>query len=61
MTSARSVLAAMLAEAGGLPQSPTPARPDSPNEAPKRDKFYHSLDEVNLLEGLSSGTHIFVP
>lgn len=49
LTLARSVLADMLAEAGG--QSPTPARPDSLSDAHKRDNFCHGLDKVNLLRG----------
>ncbi|KAH9953511.1 TRAPP trafficking subunit Trs65-domain-containing protein [Lactifluus volemus] len=53
MTPARSVLAAMVAAAGGFPESPPPVRQESFNDENKRDKSYHSLDEVNLLEGLS--------
>jgi hypothetical protein len=56
MTPARSVLAAMVAAAGGFPEPLPPVRPESFNEANKCDKSYHSLDEVNLLEGLSLGT-----
>jgi hypothetical protein len=59
MTPARSELAAMLAAAGGLPQYPTPPRPEPLSD--EREEFYHGLDEVNLLEGLSSGTLIFAP
>jgi hypothetical protein len=60
MTPARSVLAAMVAAAGGFPESPPPARQESFNDENKRDKSYHSLDEVNLLEGLSLGTPFFL-
>lgn len=57
MTPARAVLAAMLMEAGGLPES----QPSAPTESfnGEIDKSYHGLDEVNLLWGLSSGTSIF--
>jgi hypothetical protein len=61
MTRARSALADMLTAAGGLPRSPKPALPESNNDANESEKFYHGLDEVNLLEGLSLGTHIFPP
>jgi hypothetical protein len=55
-TPARAVLAAMLKEAGGLPES----RPSAPTESfnDEMDKTYLGLDEVNLLWGLSSGTYI---
>lgn len=52
MTPARSVLASMLMEAGGLPESqPSATMVSFDNEI---DKSYHGLDEVNLLWGLSS-------
>jgi hypothetical protein len=57
MTSARAVLAAMLMETGGLPEFQPSAPMESFND--EIDKSYHGLDEVNLLWGLSSGTHIF--
>ena len=57
MTPARAVLASMLMEAGGLPESQPSAPMVSFND--EIDKSYHLLDEVNLLCGLSSGTHIF--
>ena len=56
-TPARAVLAAMLKEAGGLPESQPSAPMESFNE--ETEKTYHGLDEVNLLWGLSSGTRIF--
>jgi hypothetical protein len=57
MTPARAVLASMLMEAGGLPESqPSAPMVSFDNEI---DKSYHGLDEVNLLWGLSSGTHVF--
>jgi hypothetical protein len=57
MTPARAVLASMVMEAGGLPES----RPSVPMVSfdDEIDKSYHGLDEVNLLWGLSSGTHVF--
>jgi hypothetical protein len=58
MTPARSVLAAMLLAAGGLPTSPASASTEPFSSAQEYDKFYHGLDEVNLLEGLSAGTHL---
>ncbi|KAH9171162.1 hypothetical protein EDB89DRAFT_1907177 [Lactarius sanguifluus] len=54
MTPARSVLAEMLLAAGGLPKSPASASADPFTSAQEYDKFYHGLDEVNLLEGLSA-------
>ncbi|KAI9465379.1 TRAPP trafficking subunit Trs65-domain-containing protein [Lactarius psammicola] len=54
MTPARSVLAAMLLAAGGLPKSPASAGTEPFTSAQEYDKFYHGLDEVNLLEGLSA-------
>ena len=57
MTPARAVLAAMLKEAGGLPESQPSAPAQSFNDETERS--YHGLDEVNLLWGLSSGTLIF--
>ena len=59
MTPARSVLAAMLLAAGGLPKSPASASTEPFTNAQEYDKFYHGLNEVNLLEGLSAGTHPF--
>lgn len=56
MTPARAALAAMLMEAGGFPESQASAPMESFND--ETDKSYHGLDEVNLLWGLSSGTHI---
>lgn len=58
ITPARAVLASMLVKAGGLPESQPSAPMVSPSNA-EIDKSYHVLDEVNLLCGLSSGTHIF--
>jgi hypothetical protein len=57
MTPGRAVLASMLMEAGGLPES----QPSAPMVSfdDEIDKSYHGLDEVNLLWGLSSGTHVF--
>lgn len=49
----------MVAAAGGFPESPPPVQ-QSFNDASKCDKSYHSLDEVNLLEGLSLGTPFFL-
>jgi hypothetical protein len=57
VTPARAVLAAMLKEAGGLPESQPSAPTQSFND--ETEKSYHGLDEVNLLWGLSSGTRIF--
>lgn len=57
MTPGRAVLASMLMEAGGLPESQPSALMVSLDD--EIDKSYHGLDEVNLLWGLSSGTHIF--
>ena len=57
MTPARAVLASMLIEAGGLPESQPSAPIASVDD--EIDKSYHVLDEVNLLWGLSSGTHVF--
>ena len=57
MTPARVVLASMLMESGGLPESQPSAPIVSVDD--EIDKSYHGLDEVNLLWGLSSGTHIF--
>ncbi|KAH8996441.1 TRAPP trafficking subunit Trs65-domain-containing protein [Lactarius hatsudake] len=54
MTPARSVLAEMLLAAGGLPKSPASASAEPFTSAQEYDKFYHGLDEVNLLEGLSA-------
>lgn len=54
MTPARSVLATMLLAAGGLPESPVSASTEPFTSAQEYDKFYHGLDEVNLLEGLSA-------
>ena len=47
----------MLMEAGGLPGS----QPSAPmvSVIDEIDKSYHGLDEVNILWGLSSGTHVF--
>jgi hypothetical protein len=56
ITPARAVLAAMLKEAEVLPGFSPPALTQSSNDAYESDKFYHRIDEVNLLEGLSSGT-----
>jgi hypothetical protein len=56
MTPARAVLASMLMEAGGLPESQPSAPMVSVDD--EIDKSYHVLDEVNLLWGLSSGTHV---
>lgn len=57
MTPARAVLATMLMEAGGLPESQPSAPMESFND--EVDKSYHGLDEVNLLWGLTSGTRVF--
>jgi hypothetical protein len=57
MTLASSVLTAMLLAAGGLPKPPESASTEPFPSAQEFDKFYHGLDEVNLLEGLSAGTH----
>ena len=54
MTPARAVLASMLMESGGLPESQPSAPMVSSDD--DIDKSYHGLDEVNLLWGLSSGT-----
>lgn len=61
LTPARAVLAAMFKEAGGHPDLPQSARTVSFDDVPGMDNFYHGLDEVNLLEGLSSGIHILAP
>lgn len=57
MTPARAVLASMLMEAGGLPES----QPSAPTVSfgDEIGKSYHGLNEVNLLCGLSSGIHVF--
>ncbi|KAI9437616.1 TRAPP trafficking subunit Trs65-domain-containing protein [Lactarius indigo] len=54
MTPARSALAAMLLAAGGLPKSPASGNAEPFASAQEYDRFYHGLDEVNLLEGLSA-------
>ncbi|KAH8993508.1 TRAPP trafficking subunit Trs65-domain-containing protein [Lactarius akahatsu] len=54
MTPARSALAEMLLAAGGPPKSPASASAEPFTSAQEYDKFYHGLDEVNLLEGLSA-------
>jgi hypothetical protein len=55
MTSARATLAAMFQRAGSHPEL-SPAKPiESFDHAYEIDKFYHGLDEVNLLEGLNLG------
>jgi len=56
ITPARAVLAAMFKEAEVLPEFSPPVRTQSSNNAYESDKFYHGIVEVNLLEGLSSGT-----
>ena len=56
MSPARSVLAAVVAAAGGFTISPPSELLKIFNDTNKRDKSYHSLDEVNLLVGLSLGT-----
>ena len=61
LTPARAVLAAMFKEAGGHPDLPQSARTVSFDDMHDIDKSYHGLDEVNLLEGLSSGIHILSP
>ena len=57
MTPARNVLAAMLLAAGGFPKSLESASAEPHTKAPEHEKFYHGLDEVNLLEGLSAGAY----
>ena len=57
MTPASSVLTEMLLAAGGLPKPPASASTEPFPSAQEYDKFYHGLDEVNFLEGLSAGTH----
>jgi len=61
LTPARAVLAAMFKKAGGHLDLPQSARMASFDDAPDLDNSYHGLDEVNLLEGLSSGIHILAP
>ena len=61
VTPARAVLAAMYKEAGGHLELQHSARTDSFDDAHETNTSYHGLDEVNLLEGLSSGTHILGP
>ena len=46
----------MLLAVGGLPKIPASAGTE-PFNTQEYDKFYHGLDEVNLLEGLSAGIH----
>jgi hypothetical protein len=57
MTPARAVLTSMLMDVGGLPESEPFAPMMSFDD--EIDTSYHGLDEVNLLWGLSSGTHVF--
>jgi hypothetical protein len=57
MTPASSVLTAMLLAAGGLSKPPASASTEPSPSAQEYDKFYHGLDEVNLLEGLSAGAN----
>jgi len=61
LTPARAVLAAMFKEAGGHPDLPQSAHTASFDDAHDINNSYHGLDEVNLLEGLSSGIHILAP
>jgi hypothetical protein len=61
MTPARAVLLTMYKEAGGQLELPKSAGTEAFNDAREIDGAYNGLDEVNLLEGLSSGTHILVP
>ncbi|KAF8268203.1 TRAPP trafficking subunit Trs65-domain-containing protein [Lactarius quietus] len=49
-----NVIAEMLLAAGGLPNPPASARTEPFSSAQEYDKAYHTLDEVNLLEGLSA-------
>jgi hypothetical protein len=59
MTLARSVLMAMVGAAGVFPESPLSILPEFFNDMNKCDKSYYSLDEVNLLKGLSLGTPFY--
>jgi hypothetical protein len=61
LTPARAVLVAMFKEAGGHPDLPQSAHAVSFADVPDTDNSYHGLDEVNLLEGLSSGIDILAP
>jgi hypothetical protein len=61
MTPARAVLLTMYEEAGGQPELPKSAGTETFNDAREIDGAYNGLNEVNLLEGLSSGIHILVP
>ena len=61
LTPARAGLAAMFKEAGGHPDLPQSARAVSFDDVHGIDNFYHGLDEVNLLEGLSSGIRLLAP
>ncbi|KAI9457523.1 TRAPP trafficking subunit Trs65-domain-containing protein [Russula earlei] len=54
MTPARTILATMFREAEVLPELAPQACTELFNDVYESDKFYHGLDEVNLLEGLSS-------
>ena len=57
MMPASSVLTATLLAAGDLPKPPASASTEPFHGAQEYDKFYHGLDEVNFLEGLSAGNH----
>jgi hypothetical protein len=58
MTLARAVLVSMLMEAGGLLESQPSASARMVTSDDEIDESNHSLDEVNLLWGLSSCTHL---
>jgi len=51
----------MYEEAGGQLELPKSAGTETFNDVREIDGAYNGLDEVNLLEGLSSGIHILVP
>ena len=61
LTPARAGLVAMFEGAGSHPDLPQSVRAVSFDDVHDVDNSYHGLDEVNLLEGLSSGIHILAP
>ncbi|KAH8999990.1 hypothetical protein EDB86DRAFT_3075294 [Lactarius hatsudake] len=54
MTTARSIVAALLLAVVDLPRSPASASTEPFTGAQEYEDFYHGLDEVNLLEELSA-------
>jgi hypothetical protein len=59
VTPARAVISTMYKEAGGQLPLPKSAHMETFNDPREIDSTYDGLDEVNLLEALSSGIHTF--